>query len=110
MASVFDPRQLAQWSAEKMGKTTIHQSEHCMVGLNAFEAGQEHRLHSHEGMDKVYVVLEGSGRFLLEDREEAMRAGQMLIAPSGVPHGVRNDGGERLLLLVVLSPPPSSRH
>ena len=79
-----------------------------LVGLNAFEPGQAHALHAHEGMDKVYQVVEGEGRFLLDDRELPMRAGDLLVAPSGVPHGVRNTSPERLLVLVFLAPSPPS--
>jgi len=89
-----------------MGKATIFRSNHVMVGLNAFEPGQEHALHAHQGMDKVYHVLEGRGTFLLEDREEAMEPGIMLIAPEGVPHGIRNSSDERLLVLAILTPAP----
>jgi len=35
-----------------------------------------------------------------------MRTGDVLIAPDGVPHGVRNDGPGRLLVLAVLAPAP----
>lgn len=100
------PESLAQWSSEKMGKSTIFRSDRIMVGLNAFEPGQEHALHAHEGMDKIYQVLEGTGTFLLEDREEPMEPGIMLVAPEGVPHGIRNSGDERLLVLAILAPAP----
>ncbi len=100
------PEQLAKWSSEKMGKATIFRSDHVMVGLNAFEPGQEHALHAHEGMDKVYHVLQGRGTFLLEGREEQMEPGVMLIAPAGVPHGIRNSSDGRLLVLAILTPAP----
>lgn len=103
---VFRPDEHGVYSPEKMGKSTLFRSERLLVGLNAFEPGQEHRLHSHEGMDKVYHVVSGSGRFLLEDRELEMSAGDMLVAPEGVPHGIRNDSGERLLVLAILAPSP----
>ena len=89
-----------------MGKSTIFRSERVLVGLNAFEPGQEHRLHAHEGMDKIYHVLEGRGVFLLEDREVEMEAGVMLVAPDGVPHGIRNTSDERLLVLAIMAPAP----
>jgi quercetin dioxygenase-like cupin family protein len=94
------------WDAAKMGKATLYQSPRLLVGLNSFEPGQEHRLHAHAGMDKVYQVLAGRGVFLLEGRTEPMTAGMMLIAPEGVPHGIRNDGEERLLVLAILAPSP----
>ena len=96
--AVFDPR--------KMGKSTLFRSPRMMAGLKAFEPGQEHALHAHEGTDKLYLVLEGEGLFLLEEREIAMRTGEMLAAPEGVPHGIRNTGAVRLVVLAVLAPAP----
>lgn len=92
----------------KMGKATIFESERILVGLNCFEPGQEHALHAHAGMDKVYHVLSGEGLFLLESQEIPMQAGVMLVAPEGVPHGIRNSGSERLVVLAVLAPGPSA--
>jgi quercetin dioxygenase-like cupin family protein len=89
-----------------MGKATIFESPRLLVGLNAFEPGQVHELHSHQEMDKLYYVLEGDGIFLLEGRHQPMRAGELMIAPEGVPHGIRNTGTGRLLVLAVLAPAP----
>ena len=102
----FRPETLAEFSAEKMGKSTVFRSNHLLVGLNAFEPGQEHALHAHGGQDKVYHTLEGEGLFLLAGREIDMEAGSMLIAPAGVPHGIRNSSDERLIVLVVMAPAP----
>ena len=104
--SPIRPRDLAVYAPNKMGKSTIFRSERVMVGLNAFESGQEHALHAHECMDKVYQVIEGRGLFLLEGDEVPMQAGVLLVAPEGVPHGIRNTGTERLLVLVILAPAP----
>lgn len=104
--TAFRPEDYAAWDPERMGKATLFESDRLLVGLNAFEPGQEHRLHAHSGMDKVYHVLAGRGLFLLKDRELPMEAGTMLIAPEGVPHGIRNTGGERLLVLAILAPSP----
>jgi mannose-6-phosphate isomerase-like protein (cupin superfamily) len=100
------PQDHAVYSPEKMGKSTIYRSVHLMVGLNAFEPGQAHEPHAHEGIDKVYHVLAGRGRFLLDDEEIPMEAGLMLVAPAGVRHGIRNTGSERLLVLAILAPSP----
>lgn len=100
------PEEHATFRPDKMGKATLFSSERLLVGLNCFEPGQEHALHAHEGMDKVYHVVSGSGRFLLEDREIEMDAGVMLVAPEGVRHGIRNTGSERLVVIAVLAPSP----
>ena len=104
--TTFRPEDHAVYNPEKMGKSTLFSSERILVGLNALEPGQEHKLHAHEGMDKVYQVLEGEGLFTLEGQELPMSAGVMLIAPEGVPHGIRNTGSQRLLVLAILAPAP----
>ena len=104
--SIIRPGEHAAFSPSKMGKSTIFESPQLLVGLNAFEPGQEHALHAHAGQDKVYHVIEGNGLFLLEGKELPMTAGDLLVAPEGVPHGVRNSGSGRLLVLAILAPAP----
>jgi quercetin dioxygenase-like cupin family protein len=89
--SVIQLREHAKYGPDKMGKNTIYASNRVLVGLNAFEPGQEHALHAHAAMDKIYHVLEGSGQFLLEGESLPMREGEMLVAPADVAHGIRND-------------------
>ena len=105
--SAIRPEEHATFKPDKMGKGTLFESERVLVGLNCFEPGQEHKLHAHQGMDKVYHVLTGAGLFLLEDREIPMEPGIMLVAPEGVPHGIRNTGADRLVVLAILAPGPS---
>jgi quercetin dioxygenase-like cupin family protein len=93
------PEDHAVFKPEKMGKATLFESDRILVGLNSFEPGQEHALHSHAGMDKVYQVVQGG-------EEVPMSAGVVLIAPEGVPHGIRNTGEERLVVLAILAPGP----
>src|SRR6476469_76178 len=62
--TVIQPGEHAEFRADKMGKTTLFESNRLLVGLNAFEPGQSHALHSHTGMDKVYQVVHGRGVFL----------------------------------------------
>lgn len=105
-AEAFRPLDRATFDADKMAKSTLFRSDRVLVGLNCFEPGQEHRLHTHAGQDKVYHVLSGSGLFLLDGHEIEMEAGTMLIAEEGVPHGIRNTGAGRLTVLAVLAPAP----
>lgn len=100
------PLDHAVFNADRMGKATLFRSDRVLVGLNCFEPGQEHRLHTHAGQDKVYHVLSGTGVFLLEDGEIPMGDGTLLVAPDGVPHGIRNTGEGRLVVLAVLAPAP----
>jgi quercetin dioxygenase-like cupin family protein len=104
--SVIRPDDHATYAPDRMGKSTLFESPHLLVGLNAFEPGQEHALHAHADQDKAYLVTRGSGMFLLAGEALPMRAGDLLVAPAGVPHGVRNTGTERLLVVAVLAPAP----
>jgi mannose-6-phosphate isomerase-like protein (cupin superfamily) len=102
----FRPEEHAVFDAKKMGKASLFTSPRLMLGLNCFEPGQEHKLHAHPGLDKVYQVLSGEGVFVLADREIPMRTGSMLVAPEGVAHGIRNTARERLVVLAILAPAP----
>lgn len=108
MSSPFipDARPLAVWQPTKMGKATLFSGTSLMVGLNALEAGQAHEPHSHAGADKLYEVVDGRGEFQVGEERATLERGALIVAPAGVPHGVRNPGPGRLLLLVVIAPPP----
>ena len=90
----------------KFHKATLWPGEYLMVGLNCLEPGQTQSVHAHDGADKFYFVLEGSGRFSVGDEEQDAGAGTVIIAPSGIPHGVTNNTSERLSILVAIAPPP----
>lgn len=92
--------------AEKFYKTTLWQGEQVMVGLNCLGPGQTQNIHAHQGADKFYFVLEGSGKFTIGDEEQVAGVGTLVIAPAGLPHGVTNKGDVRLSLLVTIAPPP----
>jgi mannose-6-phosphate isomerase-like protein (cupin superfamily) len=96
----------AMFRPEKMAKTTLVQGDSLFAGLNSFEPGQEHAPHLHEGQDKLYIVLEGSGLIQIAEETESVTAGDMAFARAGVLHSIRNTGPDRLVVMVVLAPPP----
>src|ERR1700722_16553871 len=96
----------AKFSPDKMGKGTVAHGESLFAGLNCFEPGQEHAPHAHEGQDKLYFVLEGSGVVQVGDETELLTAGDAAFAPSGIIHAIHNPGPERLVVMAILAPPP----
>ena len=96
----------AAFAPGKMTKTTFAQGEFLFAGLNCFEPGQEHAPHVHEGQDKLYFLLEGSGTVQVGEETELLSAGDAALAPSGVVHSIRNPGPQRLVVMTVLAPPP----
>ena len=91
--------------ADKFYKTTLWQGEHASVGLNCLEPGQTQKVHAHDGADKFYFVLQGIGKFTVGDQQTDAGAGTLVVAPSGIAHGVTNTANERLSLLVTIAPP-----
>src|SRR5262245_6887334 len=96
----------ATFAPEKMTKSTLAQGEFLFVGLNSFEPDQEHASHAHEGQDKLYLILEGSGMVQIGEQTEFLFAGDAAFAPSGVVHSIRNPGPHRLVVMTIMAPPP----
>lgn len=99
----------AQFSPEKMGKTTLAKGAQLFAGLNCFEPGQQHAMHSHAGQDKLYVVMEGTAIVQIGDQEQTLTAGDVAFAADGVSHGVKNPGPGRLVIMAVLAPAPKEK-
>jgi quercetin dioxygenase-like cupin family protein len=102
----FNWQQHAGSRPDKFYKTTLFQGAQLMIGLNCLEPGQTQNAHAHEGADKFYFVLEGSGTFTVGAEEHQAEVGTVIAAPAGVQHGVTNSGDERLSLLVAIAAPP----
>lgn len=99
----------AQFRPDKMGKSDLAISEHLFAGLNAFEPGQEHKLHTHAGQDKLYFVLQGEGDVTVGSQQARIRPGDLVLAPSGEEHSLINPGPGRLVVMVVMAPPPARK-
>lgn len=94
------------FSKEKMNKNALFNSPRLFYDLYCLLPGQQQKVHAHEDSDKVYYVLEGTGRFTVGDEEQNLPQGHAVIAPAGESHGVRNETDENLVLLVTMAPRP----
>ena len=90
----------------KFYKTTLFSSDTLLLGLNCLEPGQVQKPHEHSDQDKFYYVVEGVGLFSLEQDKVSAGVGEVVWAPAGLSHGVKNEGSERLTLLVGIAPAP----
>jgi len=52
-----------QFSSEKMQKVNLFESPRMFCDIYGLEPGQKQKIHSHEGNDKIYYVVEGEGSF-----------------------------------------------
>jgi mannose-6-phosphate isomerase-like protein (cupin superfamily) len=106
MSNFADVAGLSSFSPDKMKKNNIFTTERFFCDVYCFEPGQQQTPHSHSGSDKVYYVLEGSGRIQIGEESRQVGEGTAVLAPSGVEHAVTNDGTRRLKLLVFMAPKP----
>ena len=94
------------FSEEKMEKNALFDSPHLFYDAYCLLPGQSQKVHAHEGSDKVYYVLRGTGRFTVGEDERDLGEGNAVIARAGDPHGVRNETQDDLILLVTMAPRP----
>ena len=92
---------------EKPFKHTFFQSERLLTGLNSLQPGQEQPIHDHAEQDKFYYVLSGTGHFTVGEERQECVAGDLILAPAGIPHGVINVSDDALTFLTVIAPFPS---
>ena len=96
----------ARLSPGKMAKIGLATTARAQLDLYCVGPGQAQAVHTHADQDKIYYVIEGSGRFTLGDREETARARGGDGGGVRRPHGLENEGATACWLLVVVTPPP----
>jgi len=102
---ILDTR--ATFAADKMRKNNLFTTANLFCDVYCFEPGQRQAPHSHAIGDKIYYVLEGSGRIQVGNEERDVTAGVAVLAPQGEVHQVLNIGSGRLKLLVFMAPQPA---
>jgi quercetin dioxygenase-like cupin family protein len=98
---------LARFDPDRMTKIDVAGGSRLFLGLNCFEPGQAQRTHAHHGADKFYLVISGKASIEVDGALIEATTGDMVWAPSDVPHGVA-PVAERTVLLIGLAPPPGS--
>ena len=106
MEHFVDVHSRIAFSPEKMKKVNLIDTPSLFCDVYGFEPGQEQTGHRHAVGDKLYYVLAGSGRIRVGAEDREVRPGDLVCAPAGAEHAVRNPGPERLALLVMMAPKP----
>ncbi|TLK52898.1 cupin domain-containing protein [Glutamicibacter sp. V16R2B1] len=72
--------------------------------------GGHEGFHAHDQdlpLEEFYQVIEGSAKMRVGDQLHLLNPGDSVLAPSGVPHDLKNIGQGDLRMLVVWGPPAS---
>ena len=79
---------------------TLAQNDAVSLTLFAFEKGEEISTHA-AGGDAMVTVLEGPGRFTIDDKPHVLTEGQSIVMPVNIPHAVYGEERFKMLLTVV---------
>ena len=58
----------------------------CIAGYSVIEPGAGAPLHVHEGVDEIFILLEGALDIRLGDERRLVDANHTIAIPAGVPH------------------------
>lgn len=108
MSKLFhDTAAAAVFSDKKLNKVNLFESARMFCDLYCLEPGQQQAEHTHAGSDKVYHGLTGTCQVRIGDESHTLGPGLLAVAPSGLPHSLKNDSGQRATVLVMMAPHPS---
>ena len=86
-------------------RQVLFTTEQSQLVLMSIPAGQEIGEETHEGIDQILVFVAGEGRAVIEGQELTVRAGSVVVVPSGTHHNFIATGDEALKLYTVYTPP-----
>jgi len=90
-----------------MQKVNLFETERMFADIYCLEPGQEQKRHAHSGADKIYFVLDGTGRNHIGCDVRDLGPDHIVLAPADVEHGLRNESQARLVVLVFMAPNPN---
>ena len=87
-------------------RSVVTQSAEAVVVAWCVLPGQRIAAHVHPHGQDTWTILSGQGEYQLHSDGTArpVRAGNIVVAPTGCVHGVLNAGGEPLRIISVVSP------
>ena len=72
-----------------------------VVSSTSLHPGKSTRGHSHPGKEEVYMIMSGTGRMQLDDKEFDITGGEMVLIEDGVFHRVHNTGDNYLYMICI---------
>ena len=109
---VYDPMEFARYSMEKptIARFYVDDPDMSMV-VWGLEPGQETDTHAHADFGQTFIILCGNGILLRGPEQEPVdvKAGEVIIHPRNMMHGLRNTGTERLSYMAITTRPAGAR-
>jgi mannose-6-phosphate isomerase-like protein (cupin superfamily) len=87
-----------------LGKGDFQSSNLAVTWVECGRDSQQ-ALHSHEGVEQIYVIVRGHGEMIVGDEREMVSAGAVIFVPPGTDHAIRNPNDDTLVYVSAASPP-----
>ncbi len=91
---------LVEYQKGKVASLTLAQKPGVGVTLFAFDEGEGVSTHSAPG-DAMAVILDGEAEITIDGKPFHSKAGEGIVMPAGIPHGVKSVTRFKMLLTVV---------
>ncbi len=65
------------------------------------QPGGTNKVHVHNDIEQVYIVLRGKGTVQVGDEKAEVKAGDAIFLPAKIPHGFVNTGDKPAVLLLI---------
>lgn len=98
--AVLNMAELVSYQPGQIVSRTLAQNKAVSITLFAFDAGEEISSHESTG-DALVYVLDGSASITIDGKHYALKAGETIVMPAGIPHAVEAAAPFKMLLVVV---------
>ena len=106
MAENFYAGDVARLASENEDfRRVLYTTERSQLVLMAVRPGDEIGEEAHEGIDQVLAFVSGEGEAVVEGESRTVRAGSVVVIPSGTRHNFIARGSSPLKLYTVYTPP-----
>jgi quercetin dioxygenase-like cupin family protein len=104
---IFSLSELQQFDHEKPTVVLGYAAGQIGVVVWNLEPGQENDYHMHPTTEHLHIIIEGECEYTLGDEPPVItRAGDAIMVPAKVAHGIRNVSDKRASYVAVTSPGP----
>ena len=83
---------------DTINKKLVFDNEQSSLTLLSFKAGSERSLHCDE-KDEVAIIIEGLADITTGKDTQRLNAGEMIVMPAKIPHGLKAIANTKMLLL-----------
>lgn len=86
-----------------VGDNGAIQGSHFVQGYSIIHPGGSIPIHEHVP-EETYFVISGNGKMTLGNEVFSVKAGDLVLVPSGISHGLHNDSDAEMHVMYVYAP------